>query len=137
MERNIDLPLLPTLAQAGRETEDTQGIVAAQCDMFRIPAFAAHGATALITVHGDSMVPTYQSGDLVAIAPVTDTSWFDWGRVYVLDTSNGPLIKRLFPGREKGKLTLHSDNSEAYLDLEIPMESIYHIFRVVGSIRME
>lgn len=128
------IPLLPVEAMAGHLTGE-QEFNMAECPRYHIPMFAK--ADYLIPVKGDSMSPTFHSGDLVACRnlPLTDI-FFQWGKVYVVDTDQGALIKRIKKGTTSDRITLVSDN-ENYSPFEIPLAGIYHVALVVGSLHVE
>ena len=46
-------------------------------------------------VTGDSMSPEYPSGSRIIIKKINSEDFIEWGRVYVLDTDNGPIIKQV------------------------------------------
>ena len=89
------IPLVPIEAWAGL-FHGEQSVALADCEHFFVPAFK--NADFIIQVHGDSMTPRYYSGDLVAckFLPLSDI-FFQWGKVYVLDTNQGALIKKVLP----------------------------------------
>lgn len=128
------IPLIPINAMAGAFTEDQQ-IMAYECERFIIPSFK--GADFLIGVKGSSMYPRYNSGDIVACKRLNlQDIFFQWNKVYVLDTDQGPLIKRIKPGTDKGHVTIVSDNKE-YEPFELAIDHIYHVALVIGVIRVE
>ena len=90
------IPLIPISAMAGAFTGE-QTVLEYECERFVVPTFK--GAEFLISVKGSSMYPKYNSGDIVACKrlPMGDI-FFQWNKVYVLDTDQGPLIKRVKPG---------------------------------------
>lgn len=128
------IPLLPIDAWAGL-FKGEQTVTLAECDHFIVPAFK--NADFLIPVRGDSMVPRYYSGDLVACKhlPLSDI-FFQWGKVYVLDTNQGALIKEVRQGSSAHTIKLVSENPK-YEPFEIPRECIYNIAIVQGLIRSE
>lgn len=86
------IPLIPVEAMAGCFT-GSQTVLLQECDHYVVPAFK--NADFLIYVRGDSMQPRYFSGDMVACKMLSPTDlFFQWGKVYVLDTDQGALIKR-------------------------------------------
>lgn len=131
---NEGIPLIPISAMAGAFTSDEQ-ILECDCDRYVVPAFK--GADYLIGVKGVSMHPRFSPGDIVACKrlPMTDL-FFQWNKVYVLDTDQGPLIKRLKPGSDKDHVLVVSDNQE-YDPFELAINKIYHIALVIGVIRLE
>lgn len=131
-ERGI--PLVPLHAMAGMLVGEQQ-VMEYECERYVVPAF--QDADFLITVKGNSMSPTYTSGDLVACKRLDLGSvFFQWNKTYVIDTDQGALIKRIQPGHDKQHITIVSDNSD-YAPFELETEHIYAVALVVGMIRME
>ena len=128
------IPLVPIEAWAGL-FHGEQSVALADCEHFFVPAFK--NADFIIQVHGDSMTPRYYSGDLVACKffPLSDI-FFQWGKVYVLDTNQGALIKKVRPGSSNDTITLISENPD-YEPFELPRSCIYNIALVQGLIRSE
>lgn len=133
-ESTEGIPLIPINAMAGAFT-DEQTIMEYECDRYIIPSFK--GADFLIGVKGSSMYPKYNSGDIVACKRLNlQDLFFQWNKVYVLDTDQGPLIKRIKPGTDKDHVTIVSDNKD-YEPFELAIGHIYHVALVVGVIRVE
>lgn len=133
-ESNEGIPLIPINAMAGAFTGD-QSVMEYECDRYIIPSFK--GADFLIGVKGSSMYPRYNSGDIVACKRLNlQDLFFQWNKVYVLDTDQGPLIKRIKPGTDKYHVTIVSDNKD-YEPFELAIDHIYHVALVVGVIRVE
>lgn len=128
------IPLIPLSAMAGAFTEDTQ-VMEYECERYVIPAFK--GADFLIQVKGDSMQPTYYSGDLVACqrVPLNDL-FFQWNKTYVLDTVQGPLIKRIRQGSDNDHVLIVSDNP-AYAPFELSRAQFHGVALVRGLVRLE
>lgn len=133
-ESNEGIPLIPINAMAGAFTGD-QSVMEYECDRYIIPSFK--GADFLIGVKGSSMYPRYNSGDIVACKRLDiHDLFFQWNKVYVLDTDQGALIKRVKPGSDKEHILIVSDNKD-YEPFELAIDHIYHIALVVGVIRVE
>lgn len=96
-----------------------------------IPQIPKYDFTIRIT--GDSMEPEYRSGDEVACLKVPKGNFIQWGKVYVLNTSQGAVIKRLYKGKKGYRCV--SDNKR-YGEFEIPEDAIYSINLVVGMVRI-
>lgn len=128
------IPLIPLSAMAGALTGE-QSVLEYECERYVIPAFS--GADFLMPVKGNSMMPTYISGDIVACqrVPMTDM-FFQWNKPYVLDTSQGAIIKRIKPGSDKQHVLIVSDNKE-YDSFELSYSDIYAVALVIGIIRLE
>lgn len=131
----LELPLIPVAAMAGALTSGSPAIMEYDCERYIVPAF--HGADFLIRVQGDSMEPRYFPGDIVACQRVElDRLWFQWGKVYVLDTCQGALIKRIEPSEKEGCVSIHSANA-AYKPFDLPVSEINGVALVRGVIRVE
>ena len=132
-EPGAGIPLIPLNAMAGAFAGE-QVVLELECERYVVPAFK--DAEFLITVKGSSMIPKYNSGDIVACKRMPLDTFFQWNKVYVLDTEQGPLIKRVKKGSSEETLTIFSDNPN-YEPFELPRTKIYHIALVVGVIRLE
>ena len=134
----LRVPLIPANAVAGFSNGDVQVNDYDVLDHYVIPEFSNKGVKYLIRASGSSMYPKYSNGDLLACRPITDSSFLQWGKVYVLDTDQGPLVKRLFQCRQNDDaIECHSDNKEHYPPFVLPKTSIRKISIVVGVIRLE
>lgn len=87
-----------------------------------------------VEVRGDSMMPEYKSGDVVACLDVTRSTFLQWGRTFLLNTSQGVIIKKVYDAGDCVKCV--SVNEEKYPAFEIPKEEIYSIGLVVSSYRI-
>jgi phage repressor protein C with HTH and peptisase S24 domain len=131
------IPLIPIEAIAGKGNNGEIQIKESDIiDGYVIPEFTQRGVEYIIRVSGSSMYPKYSSGDLLGCKSVKDTSFFQWGKIYVLDTDQGPMVKRLFPTDREDCLECRSDNKE-YPPFIIYKSSIYNIAIVVGVLRLE
>lgn len=128
------IPLIPIEAMAGFGGGDIQ-VLELDCEYFTIPTFK--GADFLIQVKGSSMYPKYNSGDIVACKKlVRDDVFFQWNKVYVFDTEQGALIKRIGQGKDDDHVMIISDN-EKYPPFNLPKYKIHAISIVMGVIRLE
>ena len=124
-------PRLPINVAAGRLSEYVIGTRLSDCEQIPIvPQLPDYDFTMIIK--GNSMEPKYEGGDEIACKKVIDV--IEWGKTYVLDTEDGPVIKRIYDEGEYIRCV--SYNSEEYPDFRIRKESIYGIYRVVGLIRI-
>lgn len=131
------IPLIPIEAMAGKGSGSTQVYKNDIIDGYLIPEFTQKGVEYIIRVSGSSMYPKYSSGDLLGCKTVNDHSFFQWGKVYVLDTDQGPMVKRLFPVNDNSEiLECRSDNKE-YPPFPINKSSIFKIAIVLGVLRLE
>lgn len=128
------IPLIPIDAMAGALTGDFS-VLDYECERYVVPAFK--GADFLIRVNGTSMTPSFRSGDIVACQRVPMSGlFFQWNRVYVIDTCQGALVKRIRPGSDDLHALIVSDNTD-YLPFELPFDAIRSVALVIGTIRLE
>ena len=74
--------------------------------------------------------------DIVACKRLELDTFFQWNKVYVLDTSQGALIKRVQQGNDNDHVLIVSDN-EKYSSFEIHRQEIHSQAIVLGVIRLE
>ena len=126
------LPRIPYDAAAGCLTDAVDGVTAYQCEQLPVvQAFPKYDFT--IRVTGDSMMPNYHPGDEVACLRVNEARFLQWGRVYVLDTEQGIVIKRIYDNGDS--IRCASYNPE-YPDFNVPKEDIRSYNLVVGALRL-
>ena len=131
------IPLIPLDAVAGFPAESGGGVRLEDCERYVIPEFENKGANFLIRVSGDSMVPLYYSGDLLACRKITDIRFFQWGTVYVLETSQGVLVKRVQESIDHADSILCvSENSSVHHPFLLPRDDIRSLSIIVGLVRM-
>ncbi len=132
------LPLIPIDAMAGTLTEDNEGVPLERCERYQVPEFIDGGAQFLIRVSGDSMTPRYNNGDIVAVRRVEDVQFYQWGKIYVLDTNQGCIIKRVYEDLDDERnIICHSENDAVYADFAMPKTSVRGLFVIVGVIHTE
>lgn len=123
-------PHIPVSVAAGFMDGASDAIMTAelfmQCD--KLPAYDF-----TIDVKGNSMEPEIKAGDVLACKRIIDRLNIPTGKICVIDTKNGPLVK-IITGVENGQVKLHSLNSD-YRDLEIEPAEVLGIAKVVGIIR--
>lgn len=131
------IPLIPLDAVAGFPAESGGGVRLEDCERYVIPEFENKGANFLIRVSGDSMVPLYYSGDLLACRKITDIRFFQWGTVYVLETSQGVLVKRVQESVDHADSILCvSENSSVHHPFLLPRDDIRSLSIIVGLVRL-
>ena len=128
------VPLVPLYAMAGQFPGEKE-VMEYDCETYSVPGMK--GADFLIQVKGNSMNPTYNSGDIVACKWISMKDvCFHWGRVYALDTEQGPITKRIEPGHDAEHITIVSDNPD-YKPFQLHLSQIYRIALVLGCIKLE
>ena len=133
VEKKNHIPILPIAAQAGSLAEYAESVTADQCEMIAAPI---KGADFAIRVDGDSMTPDYPSGSLLFVSRIDDSAFIEWGKCYVLDTTNGPVVKRVMPSDTDDSIMCVSVNP-AYPPFRVSRVHIYSMFRVRACVRLE
>lgn len=124
-------PRIPMDAAAGSLTVAADGITANDCEQIPIiRAFARYDFT--IFARGDSMEPEYHSGDELACVYIKNTSFIQWGRIHVIDTAQGILVKRIFDGDDY--IICKSDNGD-YPEFKVHKSEFYNVALVIGMLR--
>ena len=127
------LPLIPSEAFAGPGMPSYDDLRVE--DYYTVSDF--NNSDFLIRVTGDSMSPKYCGGDIVACKKISETYFFQWGRVYVIYTqSQGIMIKRVQPSEDRDFITCVSDNPK-YAPFDVPKSDIVSIALVNGAITLE
>ena len=128
------IPLLPIDAAAGFGSGEFQ-VMEYECEHYVVPMFK--GSDFLVQVKGSSMIPKYNSGDVVACKkiPLQDI-FFQWNKVYVLDTIQGALIKRVKQGSDNDHILIVSEN-QRYEPFELHKSHVHGVALVIGVIRLE
>lgn len=124
-------PRIPIDAAAGSLVFALSAVSEDQCERYPIiPQFPKYDFT--IIARGDSMEPELESGDELACLFVQESSFIQWGRVHVLDTEQGVVVKRVF---DKGDSILCKSTNPEYESFMIPKSEVYRMALVVGVIR--
>lgn len=119
--------LLPISAQGGSLNDFVVSVRDSDCERVISPI---KGADWAMSVAGDSMSPEYPSGSQILIKKINERAFIDWGKVYVLDTCNGTVIKKLFPSETTGRVECRSINP-AYPPFEVSLQDVYGVYRVL------
>ena len=122
------VPLIPIRAQGGTLNDFTRSVMEYDCEKVVSPI---KGADFAMTVSGDSMSPEYPSGCQILIKKIDPSIYIDWGKVFVLDTANGTIIKKLMPvDEDKSKVRCVSINPN-YPSYEVSLEHVFGVYRVL------
>lgn len=123
------IPLLPVSAQGGRLNDFVVSVRERDCEKVVSPIRDADFA---IPISGDSMAPEYPNGSQVHVKKINEKAFIEWGRVYVLDTCNGAVIKRIVPSDREGYVRCLSINpAPIYAPFEVNLDDVYGIYRVM------
>lgn len=129
-------PLLPVEAWGGSLSGSSITVLAEQCKKYNVPI---SNIDYLIPIAGDSMMPDYCPGDVVGIKKINESAFIEWGKVYVLDTCNGVVIKEVQPSENEGCITCISRNEPAKykpFDISLNPEHFYGMYAVKGTVRI-
>ena len=125
----IYVSLLPVSAQGGTLNDFTVSVKDSECEKIISPI---KGADWAITVSGDSMSPEYPSGAQILIKKINEKAFIDWGKVYVLDTCNGTVLKILVPSEKDGHVRCCSINTdERYAPFDVSFDDVFGVYRVL------
>lgn len=134
---NIQIPLVNEHAVAGFGNNDFCIAEQDVKEYYVIPKFKYCHIDFMIEVHGSSMYPKYNSGDIIACTILKNSQFIQWNKCHIIATKEqGILVKRLLPGETEQYLLAVSDNKE-YPPFQIPCEEITGIALVAGVIRLE
>ena len=127
------VPLLPIFAQAGHLTGWSEGVEEAKCERVISPVKDIDMA---VHVYGESMYPDIPNGSVVYVRRVSGRI-IDWGRAYILDTVDGPVLKYLTPGADEEHIRCQSANHDPkFAPFDVPKEDILGMYKVVMCMRM-
>ena len=80
----------------------------------------------------NDFAPDYPNGAQVLIKKVDETAFIEWGRVYVLDTCNGSVIKEVRKGDDDDSVQCYSLNPDPkYQPFAVRFADIYGMYRVL------
>lgn len=120
------------LYAAGGGNEVLDGVTLAQCEQVPVvPMLPRYDFTMRVT--GESMQPQIRPGDVVACMRIDEPTFLQWGRIHVLSTSQGIVVKKIFDAGDGIRCV--SFNKD-YPDFVIPKQEIFSFNLVVGLIRL-
>ena len=131
------IPLIPIDAVAGFNGIDMPGTRLEDCQQYYVPEFLQLQAEYMIRVSGSSMYPKYSSGDILACKKLYSPAFIQWGKIYVIDSAQGAMVKRLFPCDENQDCIICKSDNPNYPPFELPKTEIRSLSIVLGSIRFE
>ena len=131
------IPLIPVDAVAGFNGIDSPTIQIHDCQRYLVPEFQQLNAEFMIRVSGSSMYPKYSSGDILACRKLTSYHFIQWGKIYVIDSEQGAMVKRLFPCDEDTDYVICKSDNPNYPPFELPKTEIRSLSIVLGAIRFE
>lgn len=95
--------------------------------------------TAYLPVVGDSMVPQYCAGEIIAVKRVWNLDIIQWGEAYLVVTDSEAnslrTVKLVHPGPTPAELILRASNPDYAGDMVIPKAHIVALFLIKGKIK--
>lgn len=128
--------LVPIAAMGGSLSgfEDS-GVMLRDCEKVISPIA---GVDMAIPVCGDSMEPEYPNGSQVLVKRIHPDDFIAWGNVFVLDTTNGLIIKVVKRSDDERFVTCESLNpSGRYQPFDVPKRSIRAMYRVLMCVSLK
>lgn len=126
-DEDYKVPLVPISALGGSLNDFNLAVKRDDCETVISPIKDIDMA---IKISGDSMEPEYPSGSTVLIKKINEHAFLEWGKVYVLSTCNGTVIKRLMPTDDPNKVLCESINPK-YPPFEVSLEHVYGVYIVM------
>lgn len=130
IEKEQTRPRVPLTAAAGSLSSESIGVTLEQCEQMplihQIPSYDF-----TMFIKGDSMSPRFESGDEIACRRIDQTRFIQWGKVHVLDTTQGFIIKRVYDDGDKIRCVSYNPS---YADFSVPKEDILSMSLVVGVV---
>lgn len=123
------VPLLPISAQGGSLNDFVLSVKNTNCERINSPI---DGADFAMPVAGDSMAPEYPSGSQLLIKKINEHAFIEWGKVYVLDTCNGSIIKEIHQSNNDDEVLCVSINKDPkYKSFSVKLNDIYGMYKVL------
>lgn len=119
------VPIVPYAVRGGALQGFSEGVEEWECERITSPV---RGVELAFEVTGDSMAPGFPAGTRVLIKRVQ--SVIAWSVVFVVDTVDGPVLKRIDQTEDPDVWVLRSDNP-AYQPIRINTENIRGVWRVL------
>lgn len=123
------VPLIPVEAHAGSLVGFSESVSDYDCETIVSPV---RGASFAIQVTGESMAPAYPSGARILCQRIDEAAFVEWGKVYLLDTVNGAILKQVRKTDKPDRILCVSLNpAPEYAPFEIECRHIHAWFRVL------
>jgi len=133
-EEQNTVPLLPIFAQAGHLTGWSESVMETECERVISPV---QGVDMAVHIYGESMYPDIPNGSVVYVKRISGRI-IDFGKPYILDTVDGPLLKYVAPGHDDGFVKCISANHDPmYAPFEVSKTDIIGMYRVVMCMSMK
>ncbi len=94
------------------------------------------GADFLVSMRGNTMIPHYYAGDLLACKRIDAHSFIQWDNTYLINSPQGIIVRKVRKGKDDNHLLLVAENSQ-YDPFEMEKQHLYSLALVTGFIRPE
>ncbi len=91
----------------------------------------------VIQMYDDSMLPKYSSGSYYICKYIDEKNIIDWGKIFILSSKNGVLLKRLHPSAEDEDSVLCVSDNDKIPSFNIKKDLIQNFFIVIGVFSIE
>lgn len=118
---------LPLSAHAGSLSDFSRSVTFDECERVVSPIGNVDFA---IQISGESMSPEYPNGAQILIKRIDERAFIEWGRVYVLDTRNGVVVKKIMPADDGETVKCVSINPD-FPPFEVAFADIFGMYRVL------
>lgn len=127
------VPLVPMSAMGGELVGfEDEGVRDEDCEKVISPV---SGASFAVPIYGDSMEPEYPNGSRVFVKQINPSDFIAWGNAYVLDTTNGIILKIIVKSDDPNSLRCVSLNpSGRYQPFDVPKRTIRGMYRVLACV---
>jgi len=134
--KRVGLPLI-LMEEASQFPNNMNLDLSGKDQFYYIPDIANLGANFFIKISGDSMLPTINSGDLIACRKVDKEEPIYWGKIYLISILKNTHVCRIYPDETNPEqYLLHSDNKSTYPTFPFKKKQLSKIFSVVGVVKV-
>jgi hypothetical protein len=113
-----------------------EGNINLEVQKFTVPIIQQMGADFLVPISGYEL-PSFNYGRYVAVKIAPKNVFYQWGRVYLLCTSQGVLFKRVMKGQTENEIICSSDEEKKFPSFALPVDDIKALGLVVGVLKIE
>lgn len=133
VSKGFIVPLVPMAAMGGELVGfEEDGVRDEDCEKVISPV---SGASFAVPIYGDSMEPEYPNGSRVFVKQINPSDFIAWGNAYVLDTTNGIILKIVVKSEDPDSLCCISLNpSGRYQPFDVPKRTIRGMYRVLACV---
>ena len=127
------IPVLPIGARAGTIQDWSDAVHDYDCERIVSPI---RGADFAVQVSGDSMSPEFPSGSQIIVKRIDEEAFVAWGEVYLLDTVNGPVLKKVRRTEREDVVECVSLNP-AYQSFRVACKDVRAWYRVLMCLALK